>query len=154
MAGRTTRDERQGAPRLRVESASTPREGFANYLPREQGTATETPQDEPSDAVPAEKAAEPDGSSAHGATAGGEGRQGVRHSLRSWLHDTFPGHENAVLWGFLGFVLALVFFALGFWRTLLVVLLVALGVAFGQALDGDPRIIEALRNLFRGDNGR
>lgn len=78
----------------------------------------------------------------------------AREGLRAWLHETFPGHENAVVWGFVGFLVALLFFIIGFWRTLLVILLVAVGVAFGQVLDGDPRIINTLRGLFRGDDGR
>lgn len=78
----------------------------------------------------------------------------AREGMRAWLHATFPGHENAFIWGCIGFVVALLLFAIGFWRTLVVVLLVVVGVAFGQVLDGDPKIINTVRGLFSGDNGR
>ena len=40
---------------------------------------------------------------------------------------------------------------IGLWQTILIALLVACGVAFGQYLDGDPRIIRFVGRLF--DNG-
>lgn len=97
--------------------------------------------------------------SSHNAEADAPKRDGhsaarARESVRTWLHETFPGHEHAAIWGFIGFLVALLFFAIGFWRALVVVLLVVVGVAFGQMLDGDPKIINTLRRIFSGDNGR
>lgn len=90
--------------------------------------------------------------------AAGEAPSAARatESVRAWVHETFPGHEHAVTWGFVGFLVAILFFVIGFWRTLLVVLLVVVGVAFGQVLDGDPKIINTLRGILggSGDNGR
>lgn len=88
------------------------------------------------------------------ATEEGASFRRARQGARAWLHETFPGHENAVIGGFVGFLVALLFFVIGFWRTLLVVVLVVVGVAFGQLADGDPKIIDALRGIFRGDDGR
>jgi uncharacterized membrane protein len=44
---------------------------------------------------------------------------------------------------------ALLVFLIGFWRMLLVVALVCVGVAIGQAIDGDARILRALGTLWR-----
>ncbi|MDD5800228.1 MAG: DUF2273 domain-containing protein [Coriobacteriales bacterium] len=70
-------------------------------------------------------------------------------SARSWVARTFPGHENAVLFGFLGFLVALLVFIIGFWQTLFIALVVLVGVAIGQKLDGDPKIINAVRRFVR-----
>ena len=69
-------------------------------------------------------------------------------AARAWLHRSFPGHENAVVWGFIGLIVAILIFIVGFWRTLFVALVVAVGVAFGQYLDGDPKIWRALKGIF------
>lgn len=76
-------------------------------------------------------------------------------AAEAWFHKTFPGHENAVLCGFLGLIVAILLFAIGFWATLLVALCVTIGVAIGQMLDGDPKIISFFRG-FMGpkDDGR
>lgn len=135
-------ERRTRVPRARVDASPEPevREGFANYLPHRDAAAPEGAAGQSTPAT--DEAAEPRGAAKAGA------------GVRTWLHETFPGHENAVAWGFAGFLLALLFFAIGFWRTVLVVVLVVAGVAFGQALDGDPKIVNALRSLFNGDNGR
>lgn len=76
-------------------------------------------------------------------------------AAESWLHETFPGHENAVLCGVLGLIVAILLFAIGFWATLLVALCVTVGVAIGQLLDGDPKIITFFRGLIGPkDDGR
>ncbi|MCR9037129.1 DUF2273 domain-containing protein [Tractidigestivibacter montrealensis] len=67
----------------------------------------------------------------------------------AWVSRTFPGHENAFLGGVCGLVVAIVMAAIGFWRTLLLVLLVLIGVAIGQQADGDPKILRALGKIFR-----
>lgn len=66
----------------------------------------------------------------------------------SWVRRTFPGHEKAFWGGVCGLLAAIVFFAIGFWRTLVIVVLVVVGVAVGQMLDGDSKIVEAVRRLF------
>lgn len=149
-------ERRSKVPRARVDQ--TPEDDATTYgrvaereapAPRH---AREAGRTEPEEARGGEAAAEvreaPEAQRAAGSAA--RAREGVR----SWLHETFPGHEHAVTWGFVGFLVAILFFVIGFWRTLLVVLLVFAGVAFGQVLDGDPRIINTLRRIFSGDNGR
>ena len=66
----------------------------------------------------------------------------------AWVARTFPGHEHAVLGGVLGLLVALLFFAIGFWQALLVCLAVFAGVTLGQFLDGDPRIWRQIKRLI------
>lgn len=68
--------------------------------------------------------------------------------LLAWVRRTFPGHEHAFWGGVLGFVVALLFLFLGLWRALVIVVLVVVGVAAGQALDGDSKIVDLLRRIF------
>lgn len=90
-----------------------------------------------------------------GAPASEGGPQTVGEAVRdgsarlfSWVRRTFPGHEHAFWGGILGFVAALLFLALGLWRALVIVVLVVVGVAVGQALDGDSRIVDLIRRIF------
>lgn len=68
--------------------------------------------------------------------------------LRGWVASTFPGHEHAFWGGVCGLLAAILFFVIGLWRALVVAVLVTLGVAVGQAIDGDARIVRTLRRLF------
>ena len=53
--------------------------------------------------------------------------------VSAWVGKTFPGHENAFWGGVLGLVAAVV---------------VVAGIAVGQLVDGDPKLIRALQRLF------
>ncbi len=77
---------------------------------------------------------------------------GARERATAFADGIFPGHGNAILWGVIGFLAALLIFVLGFWRTLFIAFLVLVGVAFGQYLDGDPKIVRALMNLIRSSD--
>ncbi len=68
--------------------------------------------------------------------------------LFAWVRRTFPGHEHAFWGGVLGFVTAILFLVLGLFKALVIVVLVIVGVAAGQALDGDSKIMDLLRRLF------
>lgn len=73
----------------------------------------------------------------------------------AYLSKVAPNHENALLGGLLGFIVAVLMFVAGFWRTLFVVVMVTVGVAIGQYLDGSPKIIDFIRKViveFRGNN--
>lgn len=74
---------------------------------------------------------------------------GARRKATAFADGVAPGHGNEIFWGFMGFVCAILVFILGFWQTLFVAFLVVVGVAFGQYLDGDPKIIRALMRLIR-----
>ncbi|WP_077598213.1 DUF2273 domain-containing protein [Olsenella urininfantis] len=76
-------------------------------------------------------------------------------TLGSWLHESFPGHENAVLGGAAGLAAALLVFALGLLRTIFVLVCVLLGTLVGQWADGNPRIVRLVRRLLSdGSNER
>ena len=95
--------------------------------------------------------AAPAGARDEGASAADAARTGVGR-VTAWVRRTFPGHENAFWGGVVGLLAAVAFFVLGIWRTLVIVVLVVAGVAVGQALDGDAKIVRALRNLFTRSN--
>ena len=63
-----------------------------------------------------------------------------------WVATTFPGHEKAFIGGVLGLICALLFLWLGVWKTLIVVIFVVAGVAIGQYLEGDPKILSVIRD--------
>ena len=77
---------------------------------------------------------------------------GTRDSVVSTLDAVSPGHSHAIGYGLLGLVIALLAFWLGFWRTLVVAFFVLVGVAIGQAVDGDPKIINAIKRLITARN--
>jgi uncharacterized membrane protein len=75
--------------------------------------------------------------------------------LAAYLTKFAPNHENALLGGLMGLIVAVLMFVAGFWRTLFVVVMVTVGVAIGQYLDGTPKIINFIRRViaeFRGTN--
>lgn len=78
----------------------------------------------------------------------------VRGSAAGWVHNTFPGHEHAFYGGVIALLLALLVFLIGLPRVLLICVLVFVGVAVGQVLDGDPKIIRTIRGLFDNDGDR
>lgn len=72
----------------------------------------------------------------------------IKH-IQAWLTETFPGNENAVLGGIAGLAIACLFFAIGFSKTLFIVILVLIGVAVGQYADGDPKLARAIQKLIK-----
>lgn len=68
--------------------------------------------------------------------------------VSAWVSKTFPGHENAFWGGVLGLLAAIVLLASGIFKTLILVVLVVAGIAVGQLVDGDPKLIRALQRLF------
>lgn len=83
--------------------------------------------------------------------ARGKGCGNVFQRIGGWVHATFPGHEHAFWGGVVAMLVALLVFAIGVLRVLLIGVLVLIGVALGQVLDGDPKIIRAVRDLFSND---
>lgn len=70
--------------------------------------------------------------------------------VSSWVSRTFPGHEKAFWGGVCGLLVALILFAIGLLRTIIVVVLVGLGIALGQMADGDPKLVKIVRKFFSG----
>ena len=98
-----------------------------------------------SEAAPRNAAPDADGSTTHDAPK--------PRNPYEWVSRAVPGHEHAVLGGIAGLVIALLIFLVGIWQTVFVTLLVCAGVAFGQYLDGDPKIINLLRRFLAGGTG-
>lgn len=66
-----------------------------------------------------------------------------------WFDQTFPHSKNAVIGGLAGLVVALLLFSIGLLKTLVIAILVLVGVAAGQYLDGDPKLVKAIQNLMK-----
>ncbi len=98
----------------------------------------EEPEQAPEEQTASEPAAE-----TQPAGVAGQVRQAT-----TWLSRTFPGHEHAVLGGACGLVAALMVFVVGFWQMLFVSLVVLVGIALGQFLDGDPKIVNFIRRVL------
>ena len=132
-------DEFTKAPRAKVEAEESHQrqdeQREASYAPGGQQDAAST-------------------SDPHGPAEGTQGAQNTVNRASAWVSRTFPGHENAFLGGVCGLIVAIVMAAIGFWRTLLLVLLVLIGVAIGQQADGDPKILRALGKIFRDHETR
>lgn len=75
----------------------------------------------------------------------------AREAATGWVHRTYPGHEHAFWGGVIALLVAVLGFIIGPLRLLLVIILVVVGVAIGQVLDGDPKIIRLVRGLFDND---
>ena len=69
--------------------------------------------------------------------------------LSTWFATTFPHSRNAVLGGIWGLVVALLLFSVGLLKTLVIALLVTIGVACGQYADGDPKLVNLVRELMK-----
>lgn len=69
-------------------------------------------------------------------------------AARSWFRQSFPGHEHAVFGGICGLVVAILVFAIGFWKTLFIVICVLVGVAIGQYADGNTTVVRAISRFF------
>lgn len=52
-------------------------------------------------------------------------------------------------YGILGVIIALSFLKLGFWATILILLLFGIGYGYGLYKEGNPKFIRFLMNLFR-----
>lgn len=69
--------------------------------------------------------------------------------LSTWFATTFPHSRNAVLGGICGLVVALLLFSVGLFKTLVIALLVTIGVVCGQYADGDPKLVNLVRELMK-----
>ncbi|MBQ9058237.1 MAG: DUF2273 domain-containing protein [Atopobiaceae bacterium] len=82
---------------------------------------------------------------------GAEASEKVRRVMKSptgFFEEMFPGHGNAVLFGLIGLITAILLFWVGLWRALIVVFLILLGVSYGQYLDGKPSILKSVLRLI------
>ena len=63
--------------------------------------------------------------------------------------DAAAGFARVSFWGGVcGLLVALVLLTLGILKTAILVVLVVAGIAVGQLVDGDPKLIRALQRIF------
>lgn len=113
------------------------------------------PEPEPAEQAPETEAADPDPADPEPSLAANppvRAPQAVvpaaQRGFSAWMTMNFPGHEHAVLGGFAGLLVALLVFGIGAARTAFMLAMITIGVAYGQHLDGDARIVRALRRPF------
>ena len=56
------------------------------------------------------------------------------------MKDFIIKHKGACAGGFIGLVVALLILIIGFWKALLVLLLIGIGIIIGMAIDGNNMI--------------
>ncbi len=122
--------------------------------PVSQQVASEEWRQEPAVAQPENQQPQANVGEASSSDTTSNQSQKTRMTVGEWVHKTFPGHENAFYGAMVALLVALLVFIIGVWRTLLLGVLVLVGVAIGQMLDGDPKIINAVRGLFESDRSR
>ncbi len=66
--------------------------------------------------------------------------------VRNLFDGVAPGHSNTIIFAIVGLIAAILLFQVGFWRMLVLVVFIVIGIAIGESLDGDPRLI----NMFKG----
>ncbi|MGN0034597.1 MAG: DUF2273 domain-containing protein [Coriobacteriales bacterium] len=76
-------------------------------------------------------------------------RGGVLSGIGARLKVFYEDHLNAIFYGIAGVISAILILAIGFWRALLVIVLCAIGIAYGRYRDGDPSTVAFFRRLFR-----
>ena len=65
------------------------------------------------------------------------------------LIKNLSGLRKPTKYGILGVIIALLFLKLGFWATILILLLFGIGYGYGLYKEGNPKFIRFLKNLFR-----
>lgn len=138
------RQDKSPKPRIEVGEADSGRPA-ADPVPLD-----ETPQGEgapQADAAGVAAASSVGGSSTGQPASDSKADSGCQ--LASWLARTLPGHQNAVLGGLAGLVVALLLFWIGLFKTLVIVVLVLVGVACGQLVDGDPKLVRIVQRLMK-----
>ena len=91
----------------------------------------------------------PSAGEARGDAAQGHHAKPVTGTAGRWLSEAFPACRGSVLGGAVGLVTAVMLLTIGVWRTLVIVVLVALGIVVGQYVDGDPKMIRAIQRLLK-----
>lgn len=137
----------------RIEPADAPASASSGKAPTNGSSATDaagaqTSAAQPSgDAVESASGSEPAAQPASGPEPAAQ--PGVLARASRWLDETFPNSRNAVLGGVTGLVVALLLFSIGVLKTLVIAILVVVGIACGQYLDGEPKIVRFIQNLMK-----
>lgn len=137
----------------RIEPADAPASASSGKAPTNGSSAADAAGAQTSAAQPSGDAAE----SASGTEPAAQPASGTEPAAQPgafarashWLDETFPNSRNAVLGGVTGLVVALLLFTIGVLKILVIAILVVVGIACGQYLDGDPKIVRFIQNLMK-----
>lgn len=137
----------------RIEPADAPASASPGKAPTNGSSAANAAGAQTSAAQPSGDAAEPaSGPEPAAQPASGPepaAQPGAFARASHWLDETFPNSRNAVLGGVTGLVVALLLFTIGVLKTLAIAILVVVGIACGQYLDGAPKIVRFIQNLMK-----
>lgn len=137
----------------RIEPADAPASASSGKVPTNGSPAADAVGAQASVAQPSGDAAEPaSGTEPAAQPASGTepaAQPGAFARASHWLDETFPNSRNAVLGGVTGLVVALLLFTIGVLKTLVIAILVVVGIACGQYLDGEPKIVRFIQNLMK-----
>lgn len=137
----------------RIEPADAPASASSGKAPTNGSSADDAAGAQTSAAQPSGDVARPaSGTEPAAQTASGPepaAQPGVLARASRWLDETFPNSRNAVLGGVTGLVVALLLFTIGVLKTLVIAILVVVGIACGQYLDGEPKIVRFIQNLMK-----
>lgn len=76
-------------------------------------------------------------------------REYSKNKFDERLIKNLSGLRKPTKYGILGVIIALLFLKLGFWATILILLLFGIGYGYGLYKEGNPKFIRFLMNLFR-----
>ncbi len=107
------------------------------------------PAAEPATQPVSEAGAAPTPSAAEAASQARAPQPGTWMRFSAWFSSAFPHSRNAVIGGVCGLVVALLLFTIGLFKTLVIAALVTIGVACGQYADGDPKLVNLVRELMK-----
>ncbi|WP_293835785.1 DUF2273 domain-containing protein [uncultured Parolsenella sp.] len=137
----------------RIEPADAPASASSGKVPTNGSSAADAAGAQTSAAQPSGDVAQPaSGPEPTAQPASGTepaAQPGVLARASRWLDETFPNSRNAVLGGVTGLVVALLLFSIGVLKTLVIAILVVVGIACGQYLDGEPKIVRFIQNLMK-----
>ncbi|WP_300409551.1 DUF2273 domain-containing protein [Lagierella sp.] len=68
--------------------------------------------------------------------------------FRNRLKNFLKFHWNEFKYTVMGLIIAILFLTIGFFKTLLIIILYFLGKLIGQLKDGNPKILFRLENFF------
>lgn len=74
---------------------------------------------------------------------------GLFSSLKQTMLPYVRKHPHAVLYGFVGFIVAALILIIGFWPTFLLVVGVTLGILIGRYRDGDQKVRAGLKSFLK-----
>lgn len=67
-------------------------------------------------------------------------------SRRAWAYA--DAHPHTVLYGFLGFLLAVLILVIGLWHTVVIAIFVGVGALIGRMRDGDGEVRDVMERFF------